>query len=178
MEKYTLALCDDKDFVHNRIVDLLNKSEKIFQIEFILLHFYSITEIIEAEATNQIDCLLLDMELQSKNLDEIAKKIWSGHRKYPIIMISNQIEQYQKAFQIGAFRFLTKPLLEQDFFEAIGDFLFKQQNQKKVRIYRNSNSLPREEMPYETPFIKEDPASHLCHSDTRIPVWDASILRK
>lgn len=135
MEKYTLALCDDEDFVHNRVGGLLNKLTKIYQKEIILLHFYSIEEFIGT--VNQIDCLLLDLEMPQRDRNGIAKKIWHGHRKYPIIILSNQMERYQEAFRMGAFRFLTKPLSEQDFLEAIGTLLLMRKNEKTVKIYRN-----------------------------------------
>lgn len=80
MGKYYLALCDDEDFVHIGVDSVLFKLTKIFQMEFVILHIYSIAK---------------------------------------------------------AFYFLTKPLSEEDLFEAISVFLLKKESEKIVRIYKN-----------------------------------------
>ena len=88
MNKFTLALCDDEDFVHDRIGSLLEEFTEALHIEFILLHFYSASELIET--VHRIDCLLLDMEMPEIDGIVAARKIRHQHKEYPIIILAGQ----------------------------------------------------------------------------------------
>lgn len=79
------------------------------------------------------DIILLDIELKKENGLEIAALLRKRSRA-KIIFISSHIEEMPNGYKVRAFRFLTKPIKEALFKEAIDSAIEEISSVKKLEL--------------------------------------------
>lgn len=98
----------------------------------IAYHIYLSGEALLSSGENY-DIVLLDIELKNKNGLEIAALLRKRSRA-KIIFITSHIEEMSNGYKVRAFRFLTKPIKETMFNEAIESAIEEISSVKKLEL--------------------------------------------
>lgn len=138
------ALDDDKEWldVERKITEDFFQSKEAFK-------FYAYDNVekflLELE-DDYFDIYLLDMELPDTDGLKIARKIKTIQADSLIIYVTNYVEHAVEAFEVNAFRYIPKNLLEAKLPEAY-KILTEQIQQKKERYFTIQNSARMEKIP-------------------------------
>jgi FixJ family two-component response regulator len=83
--------------------------------------FASAREFLQRKATDTVSCLVLDVRMPGMSGLDFQAELANAHADVPIIFITGfgDIPMTVRAMKAGAVEFLTKPLREQDFLDAI-----------------------------------------------------------
>lgn len=134
-EKLILGICDDEELIHKRVERILGGYEAGRTCQLELRHFYSGQELLEFEG--EMDALLLDIDMPEMDGIEAAHHLNKRGITYKIIMLTSKVERFKETFQIGAFRFVTKPIMEDELFQAIDDVRERMIGRKEMILYSN-----------------------------------------
>ncbi len=109
-----VAICDDEKNTVDEIESLIRKNERGSSLS--ICKFYSGVELIDnvAEGKN-FDLIFLDIEMQDIDGIETAQEIRKTNKTAKIIFITSYKDYAPKAFEVSAFRFLTKPIVDEKF---------------------------------------------------------------
>ena len=146
MDMIKVAVCDDLKSVREDICNEIKKQktgEKCTADAF-----QSGEEVLKAMEEEYYDIYFLDIELAEGGMDgyQLAQEIRRREPAVVLIFLSSHDEYACEAFEVGALRFLRKPVVEQKFAEAFGkavdmvlagneDFVYKQEKVlRKVKI--------------------------------------------
>lgn len=114
-----VGICDDEYYVHSIITEILNANAQNMGLRFSFLHFYSAYEVLSSDKV--MDGLLLDIDMPGTDGIEAARQLNRKGMFYKIIIITSKIERFKEGFEIGAFRFVTKPISDRELCKAVGD---------------------------------------------------------
>lgn len=114
-----IALCDDKQYVHERIDKMVKEYFTEKGCGYRIIHFFSAKELLESE--EKFNVLMLDIDMPDMDGIEAARRLAEQDKKYRIIMLTGKPERFKEAFKIGAYRFVTKPVDKDEFNEALDD---------------------------------------------------------
>ena len=131
--KLNLAICDDEQYVHQEIDSYIKVYEENRNIKCEVVHFYSAEEILKEDIN--FDILLLDIEMPEMDGIEAAYELNRKVSDCKIIMLTSRVERFKEAFKIGAIRFVTKPIQEDELFEAVDEACNRMNGMKKVRVH-------------------------------------------
>ena len=107
-----IAICDDEEIIIERIADLIKKQDTDCHIEC----FQAGKELLAAN--RHFDLIFLDIQMDGVNGIETARAIRERDRKAVIIFVTAVKEYVFDAFDVGAFHYLLKPIVEQKFAEV------------------------------------------------------------
>ena len=128
---YEIGICDDQiaicDMIRQRVADFLLKRDIESRI-----HIYTTGEALLKEAI-VFDVLFLDIELVNENGLELAMK-YPNKKETRIIILTSHVEEIQNGYKVRAFRFLTKPLNQNHFEEAIQSALTDIERDKRFMV--------------------------------------------
>ena len=116
----TIAICDDQEIVVKevkKIVSMYYKEKRIDDIE--IKCFLSGDELLKN--ISKFDILFLDIEMPGIDGIEVGKKLLHMNLDGKIIMLTSIVERFQEAFEIEAFRFLTKPVDPKAVYKVLDD---------------------------------------------------------
>lgn len=134
-KKLIIGLCDDEEMVHVRIERMLGKYQGRITGEVEVKHFYSGIELLGFEG--ELDALLLDIDMPQMDGIEAAHQLSKRGIEYRVIMLTGKAERFKEAFEIGAFRFVTKPVMEGELFCAIDDVQERMLGLGEITLYKN-----------------------------------------
>ena len=134
-EKLILGICDDDELIRKRVERMLDGYEAGRTCRPTLRHFCSGQELLEFEG--EMDALLLDIDMPEMDGIEAAHHLNKRGITYKIIMLTSKVERFKETFQIGAFRFVTKPIMEDELFRAIDDVRERMIGRKEMILYSN-----------------------------------------
>lgn len=130
-----LGICDDEKLIHRRIERILDEYESGRMCQFVFVHFYSARELLTY--AGEMDALLLDIDMPEMDGIEAAHQLNKRGISYKIIMLTSKVERFKETFQIGAFRFVTKPIMKDELFQAIDAVQERMLGRKEVALYAN-----------------------------------------
>ncbi len=118
-----IAICDDSEYMRKETERLLLMYSVQKNVDFKISCFESGEEFIEK--MDDISMVFLDYEFEDKgeNGMVIAKKIRERNKDITIIFLSSYTNIVFDTFEVGAFRFLVKPVEEEKLFKAMDDFM-------------------------------------------------------
>lgn len=134
-ERFYVAVCDDEQYVHDIVQKMMDVYAEENNICCELHHIFSAQELLSFEET--IDCLFLDIDMPEMDGIEAAYLLNKQGRDYKIIMLTSKAERFKDAFKIGAFRFVTKPISQNELFEAVDEVREHMMGSGKVPVYRD-----------------------------------------
>lgn len=134
-DRLVLGLCDDERLIHKRVERILGGYESGRRCPLVLLHFYSAKELLAFDG--EMDALMLDIDMPEMDGIEAAQQLNRREISYKIIMLTSKVERFKETFQIGAFRFVTKPIMEDELFQAIDDVWERMLGRKDIILYEN-----------------------------------------
>ncbi|TCT14359.1 LytTR family two component transcriptional regulator [Natranaerovirga pectinivora] len=128
----SIAICDDEkiiqDIVRTKCESYLDENNMSYEIST----FSNGMELLKDN--KKFDIFFLDVEMPGMNGFSIAESINRVHKDVCIIFLTSHVEMVQKAFKVKAFRYLFKPIIEEDFFEALRDGIKEIYDVKKIII--------------------------------------------
>ena len=128
---YEIGICDDQkyvcDMIGQRVATFLLKRDIDSRI-----HIYTTGKALLEEAI-VFDVLFLDIELVNENGLELAMK-YPYKKETRIIFLTSHIEEMPNGFKVRAFRFLTKPMNQGHFEEAIQSALTDIERDKRFLV--------------------------------------------
>lgn len=136
MKRIIIGLCDDELFVYKEVKQLLLEYQKIYQRECEVIYYPNAQSLLEAN--DSLECLLLDIEMPQMDGIELAKRLNRQGREYRIVMLTGRVDRYKEAFQIQAFRFVSKPIVKEELFEALDDVQKQRLGEREVCVYRDN----------------------------------------
>lgn len=127
-----IAVCDDSKEICMKIIELIRERD----------HAAEISVFSDGEALigsgEEFDIVFLDIEMKRLSGIETAEKLRSlevgRERKTAIIFITAFREYMERAFDVGAFNYITKPIDEERFFR-IFDAVSKEVNSALIHKY-------------------------------------------
>ena len=128
---YEIGICDDQictcDMIKQKVSEFLLKRDVDSRI-----HIYTTGEALLKEAI-VFDVLFLDIELVNENGLELAMK-YPYKKETRIIILTSHVEEVENGYKVRAFRFLTKPLNQSHFEEAIQSALTDIERDKRFMV--------------------------------------------
>lgn len=107
-----VAICDDIEYAHKEVQDLLNSFMKKNQVNIQTIHVKSAEELLEKEG---YDILFLDIGMPDRDGISVGRELRRRNVDCKIIMLTGELSRFREAFEIQAFRFLTKPVCYEEF---------------------------------------------------------------
>ena len=140
-----IGICDDEQIIRNEILRLCRSFEKNRLMEFDLVTFSSGEELTEYD--KKIDILFLDVQMRGMNGMEAALKIREKDESMFIIFITGYRSFMQEGYRVKAFRYLLKPLIEEEFMLTLGEAIEEINRHYKVVVGKHGKTYyirPRE----------------------------------
>jgi len=135
MDEFVIGICEDEKCIHDLVKEMLDQYAKKRNIEYKVLDFFSGTELLES--TQEMDMLFLDIVMPEPDGIETARRLNQRGISYKIVLLTGNPDYFKEGYKIGAFRFVTKPIEEQEFFEALDDATGCMLGRSMVTVYRN-----------------------------------------
>jgi DNA-binding LytR/AlgR family response regulator len=115
-----IAICDDEivqvEYLGNLIKEWADEKKTACSIE----SFYSAEEFLfKYEEGNPFDLLILDIQMKAMNGMELAKNIRALDRNVKIVFLTGIKDYVFEGYEVGAVRYILKPLKEKDFFKTL-----------------------------------------------------------
>ncbi|WP_034444737.1 LytR/AlgR family response regulator transcription factor [Butyrivibrio sp. AE2032] len=140
---YSLAICDDEKSSAAQAAELLEKYRKAHEgLEIRADVFYSSLDLLGAMEKQIYDIYLLDIYIDKINGIELAEAIRNKNEDAQIIFMTSSNAFYKEAFRIHAVHYLEKPILEEEFFDAM-DRVCTQEEEAKFLTFRESGEVHR-----------------------------------
>lgn len=140
---YSIAICDDEKSSAAQAAELLEKYRKFHEgLEFKVDIFQSSLELLGAMEKEVYDIYLLDIYIDKINGIELADTIRKKNEEAHIIFMTSSNAFYKEAFKVNAVHYLEKPILEEDFFDAM-DRVCTQEEEAHFLIFRESGEVHR-----------------------------------
>ena len=117
---YNIAICDDEKSSAAKAAELLEKYKGAHpKLEMSTDIFYTSLDLLGAIENKNYDIYLLDIYIDKMNGIEIAEAIRKKDAEGQIIFMTSSNAFYKEAFRIHAAHYLEKPILEEEFFDAM-----------------------------------------------------------
>ena len=117
---YKLAICDDEKSSAAEAAELLEKYRAAHDsLDFEVDVFNTSLDILDAMEKKVYDIFLLDIYIDRINGIELAETIMKNNDSAQIIFMTSSNAFYKEAFRVHAVHYLEKPILEEEFFEAM-----------------------------------------------------------
>lgn len=141
-----LGLCDDELWVHEQVQEYLCKHDFGTQIE--LVCFTNGPQLIEYEG--DLPILLLDICMPELDGIAVGRIIKDKPEIGKIIMLTSAVERFEEAFEIEAYRFLSKPIVEEKFVKAMQDAIGTLIGNEYIEVFSGKikYSFPQKEISY------------------------------
>lgn len=148
VDQITVGVCDDEHYVHDLVEKILKKYAKEKHIEILIEHFLTAEKTLDN--SKELDLLLLDIDMPEMDGIEVGHKLRKRNIEYKIIMLTGREDRFREAFEIEAYRFVTKPIDEEKLFKAIDDVRENNRLNRKVLAFRDGvqYSIPQKEILY------------------------------
>ena len=127
-----VALCDDSNIFRN---DVKNKVEAYFNsLDLMIYEYESGESLLKALQILSFDLLILDIEMGGIDGLETAKRIRESGSDMPIILLTSHTEFAMDGYELGVYRFLSKPVQEGKLYDALDSIIKKLGDEKKVML--------------------------------------------
>lgn len=111
-----VAICDDEKYINDQILNMLGAIAREKKIEMETFVFYDGLDLEKnISFGDHYDLIYLDIEMKMKNGIKAAKTIREMDKEVLIIYVSGYKEYVAEILEVGAFRFISKPIDEKIF---------------------------------------------------------------
>lgn len=116
-----IALCDDQKTAYDELQPLIQIFSRKNQVETELLYFSKPSLLFQYLQKESIDLIFMDLEFCNTGEDGILwlKKIKQQFPRIIVIILTAYEKRYKEGFEARAFRFMTKPIEEQELFDYL-----------------------------------------------------------
>ncbi len=129
-----IAICDDSEYMRNETEKLLLKYSMQKDVDFKITQFERGEDLLDN--LGEYNIVFLDYEFEDKgdNGMVIAREIRKINRDITIVFLSSYTNIVFETFEVGAFRFLVKPIDEAKLFKTMDDFMDDLCNDKVLSV--------------------------------------------
>ena len=131
-----IAICEDEKETQCLIESYLYNILKNINIEYEIQKYSLGEELLESNLKN-IDILLLDIQMGQINGMDTARKIREVDNKMEIIFITSLIDYVQEGYEVKAYRYLLKPIKEEELKKHITTCIKEIENKNNYIIIKN-----------------------------------------
>lgn len=144
-----IGICEDDKTTREYEKQLIEKWALKTGVK-ISVDLYSSAEnyIFESEDKIECDLLLLDIEMGKMNGFELAKLIRSRGYSGSLIFLTGIPDYAIGGYEVGAVRYILKPIKENDFFDVL-DLVFADFSRRKKDIFILQTGSDMEKIPFE-----------------------------
>lgn len=108
-----------------------------------IYNFFSAQELLASRERYNI--ILLDIDMPEIDGIQAAEKLNQRGMQYNIIMLTSKRERFKEAFKIGATRFVTKPIDQEELFEALDNAFESCLGFEKITVkYKGNDCVMRQ----------------------------------
>lgn len=120
MQKLRIAVCEDEKTQMDYLCRKLEKYEAENEVRLEIDCYFSAEQLLfEKEDKAQYDIFILDIQLKKMNGMELARKLRSADKEAHIVFLTGLREYALEGYEVGAVRYLLKPLKEERLFAAL-----------------------------------------------------------
>ena len=141
-----IAICDDNEHVCAQMKEFCS-SFLGESINHELLVFNDGLQLTNCK--QHIDILFLDIEMPFLNGFKVAEELYKRSRDTRIIFLTNYAEMMQKAFKVKAFRYLIKPVNEEELKESLTEAIKDIHSNTKIVVNCSESEGKTEIIVYE-----------------------------
>lgn len=131
----TVGICDDENSIHGMVEQMMCDYSHNNNFCINTVHYYSAKELLTSY--DELDCLLLDIEMPEMDGIEAAFRLREKGVEYKIIMLTGRTERFKEAFEIRAFRFVSKPVDIKELYRAIDAVRQRLIGRNIIHVYRD-----------------------------------------
>lgn len=113
-----IAICDDEKQICEFLKEKIRRYYFSNDINFSIQTFENGEKLLESDL-NQIDVLFLDVEMPGRNGMKVAKAIREKNKEMIIVFLTAYSEFVFESFKVDAFRYLVKPVKNQELNETL-----------------------------------------------------------
>lgn len=137
-----ILICDDEKIICEYLDNLIKEYALTFHKDIETAIFYSGDEVLFLnDAKLPYDLLFLDIEMQGISGLELAKKIRENDMNVPIVFITGISDYVFEGYEVGAYRYLLKPIKKEKLFEIIDHFYVKRYVEKYTIINTHDETI-------------------------------------
>ena len=115
-----IAVCDDEKYFRDTICEAINAFYQ--SLDVLCLPIASGAELIAAfEKGQRFDAVFLDIEMPPPDGMETARRLHEFSAELPVIFLTSHTELAMEGYEVGAFRFLQKPVVSEKLTQALKD---------------------------------------------------------
>lgn len=115
-----IAVCDDEKYFCDTICEAIDAFYR--SLDVMCLAFESGAALIGAfEKGSRFDAVFLDIEMPPPDGMETAKRLHGFSPELPVIFLTSHTELAMDGYEVGAFRFLQKPVVKDKLIQALKD---------------------------------------------------------
>lgn len=115
-----IAVCDDEKYFRDTICEAINAFYQ--SLDVLCLPIASGAELIAAfEKGQRFDAVFLDIEMPPPDGMETARRLHEFSAELPVIFLTSHTELAMDGYEVGAFRFLQKPIVTEKLTQALKD---------------------------------------------------------
>lgn len=145
-----IAICDDEEFFRTKLSQYLYKYYR--SLDIIIDSYPSGEKLLDKFKVNSnaYDLIFLDIEMGHLDGIHTAKRIRQYNQDTIIIFLTSHVEYAPEGYEVDAFRFLTKPLMESKLIKALTDVQCERDRNRKliIRDFDNDVLLPYKDIVY------------------------------
>lgn len=130
-----IAVCDDERI----ITDDISGKIKAFRNNCSVDSFNSARELLKS--WKSYDIIFLDIEMPQMNGMEAAKLIRKQNKNTYIIFLTSHTECMVEAFKVRAYRFLVKPVSEEDLYESVAQAELELMEADRVMVRNDDRTV-------------------------------------
>ncbi|MBP3570202.1 MAG: response regulator transcription factor [Lachnospiraceae bacterium] len=133
-----LVLCDDQKTAFEELQPLLEKFGRKNQIQTELLYFSKPSLLFQSLQKEPVDLIFMDLEFCDADEDGIVwlKKIKQQFPRIIVIILTAYENRYKEGFEARAFRFMTKPIAEEELFDYLQVSMEELELTKSISLLR------------------------------------------
>lgn len=145
-----IGVCDDEEVIYKEMSKYITFYSEKKNIAVESKYYNSGIGLIESEDATNLDILFLDIDMPELDGIETAYKLNMFKKSCKIVMLTSKTERFKEAFKIGAFRFVTKPIEQQEVFDAIDDVRARMIGNKELIVFRDGKNytIPQKDIMY------------------------------
>ncbi|MBQ9983811.1 MAG: response regulator transcription factor [Lachnospiraceae bacterium] len=132
-----IGICDDEEVVHRIMKQFIYTYSKEKSVAVDVISYTSGISLTDSIDVFNLDVLFLDIDMPRLDGIETAHRLNETKMSGRIIMLTSKLERFKEAFEIGAFRFVTKPIEQQEVFKVLDAVRSRMVGNKEVTVFRD-----------------------------------------
>lgn len=159
---FRIAICEDEKAQREYLEQLITKWQECFTNKVSVKSFVSAEQFLfEAEGKTPYDLLLLDIQMGQMNGVELARKVREQDEKVSIVFLTGIRDYAIEGYEVGAVRYLLKPVKEGELF-ALLDNLSKSAKEQKEDYFLFQNGAVINRVPFSEILYAEADGHYVC----------------